>query len=200
MATTAEALRTDTRTRILDAALRTVSRYGLSRFTVEDVAREAALSRQTVYRYFDSKNALVMDLVYREEEAFLAGVRAAHAAYQDLEEATREATLFCLRAAREHPLLDRLLASEPDVLLPYLTTRGGGIIARGRELLEQLALEHPEVDPDVARRMADVLARAIVSYMITPAEDPPEVIATDIARIVSLALTAADRNQEVARA
>src|SRR6266540_2469699 len=144
MATTAEALRTDTRTRILDAALRTVSRYGLSRFTVED-----------------------------------------------LEEATREATLFCLRAAREHPLLDRLLASEPDVLLPYLTTRGGGIIARGRELLEQLALEHPEVDPDVARRMADVLARAIVSYMITPAEDPPEVIATDIARIVSLALTAA---------
>src|ERR687891_674983 len=109
MSVTAEAL--DTRARILDAAFRSVASFGLSRFTVDDVARLAGLSRQTVYRYFDSKDTLVMALVYREEEALLEGVRAAHALHDRLEDAMREAVLYCLRTAREHPLLDRLLAS-----------------------------------------------------------------------------------------
>ncbi|MGH2723366.1 MAG: TetR/AcrR family transcriptional regulator [Actinomycetota bacterium] len=188
MAIVTEALRADTRSRILDAALQAVSTFGLSRFTMDDVARAAGMSRQTVYRYFDSKDDLVMAVVYREEEAFLEGVRAAFGRHRDLEPAMREAMLFCLRAAREHPLLDRLLASEPEVLLPYLTTRGAGLVARGRSTLEELVAGRPGVRPELVHRAADIATRAIVSYTLTPSEDDPREIAGETARLLTAAV------------
>ncbi|MGH2676389.1 MAG: TetR/AcrR family transcriptional regulator [Actinomycetota bacterium] len=188
MAATAEAVRSDTSSRILDAAFEAVATFGLSRLTVDDVARLAGLSRQTVYRYFDSRDALVVALVAREEEAFLEGVREAHARHPDLEEAMREAVLFCLRTAREHPLLDRLLASEPEVLLPYLTTRAGPVVARAREVIEELAAERTGVRSGLVHRTADVAVRAIVSYALTPSEDRPEDVAGELARILASAL------------
>ena len=186
MAVTAEAL--DTRTRILDAAFRTVATYGLSRFTVDDVARTADLSRQTVYRYFDSKDALIVALVFREEEEFIEGVRRAHAEAATLVEAMERAMLYCLRLAREHPLLDRLLESEPEVLLPYLTTRAGGLIARGRAVIEELAAARSDVRPELVHRAADLATRAVISYVLTPGDDAPEGVARETATVLSAVL------------
>jgi AcrR family transcriptional regulator len=178
----------ETRERILAAAFQAVERFGLSRFTMDDVARLTGVSRQSVYRYFDSKDALIVALVEREEEAFLAGVRDAHSRHEELEDATREAILFCLRTARAHPLLDRLLESEPDTLLPYLTTRGGGVIGRARAVIEALASQREGVNPELVHRTADLVVRAIVSYTLTPSDDPPEGVAGEIARILVSAL------------
>jgi AcrR family transcriptional regulator len=188
MAATAHAVRAPTRDRILDAAFEAVATFGLSRFTMDDVARLAGLSRQSVYRYFDSKDALIQALVAREEETFLVGVRAAHARHDRLEDAMREATLFCLRTARQHPLLGRLLAMEPEVLLPYLTTRGGAVVVRARDVLEELAAGREGIRTDLVHRTADIAVRAIVSYALTPSEDDPEDIAAELARILVSAL------------
>lgn len=189
MALAAETLHSPgTASRILDAAFQAVATFGLSRLTVDDVARMAGLSRQTVYRYFDSKDDLVVALVAREEEAFLEGVREAHARHADLEEAMREAVLFCLHTLREHPLLDRLLASEPEVLLPYLTTRAGPVVARAREVLEELAAVRTGVRSSMVHRTADVAVRAIISYALTPSDDDPKDVARELARILASAL------------
>jgi AcrR family transcriptional regulator len=191
MATLAQEVRTDTpatAARILDAAFEAVARFGLSRLTVDDVARLAGVSRQTVYRYFDSKDAVILALVAREEEALLAGVRAAHERSRTLREAIRRSVLFCLRATREHPLLDRLLASEPEVLLPYLTIRAGGLLDRARRTLEELVIERWDVRPELVHRTADLAVRSIVSYTLTPTDEPPERIAEEIAEIMSSAI------------
>jgi AcrR family transcriptional regulator len=177
-----------TRDRILGSALQAVATFGLSRFTMDDVARVAGISRQSVYRYFDSKDALVMELVLREEETFLEGVRRAHVDHADLEDAMREAVLFCLRTAREHPLLDRLLAAEPEMLLPYLTIRAGGLIDRARGVLEDIAAERTAANPATIHRTADLAVRAIISYTLTPADDPPEDVAAGLARVLVSAL------------
>src|SRR5947208_6004685 len=108
----------DTRARILDGAFECISDIGLVRTKMEDVARAAGVSRQTVYRYFPSKDHLILALVLREEEEFLNGVRTAFANEPQLEQACYQGFLFCLRFAREHPLLDRLLATDPETLLP----------------------------------------------------------------------------------
>ncbi len=189
MGAPAETLRaSDTRARILEAAFEAVATFGLSRLTVDDVARLAGISRQTVYRYFDSKDGLIVALVAREEEAFLEGVREAHARHADLEEAMREAVMFCLRTAREHPLLDRLLASEPEVLLPYLTTRAGPVVTRAREVVEELAAAQTGVRSGLVHRTADVAVRAIISYALTPSEDDPGNVARELARMLATAL------------
>ena len=179
---------TETRDRLVDAAFQAVERFGLSRFTMDDVARLAGVSRQSVYRYFDSKDALIVALVAREEETFLHGVREAHGRHEALEDALREGILFCLRTAREHPLLDRLLESEPDALLPFLTTRGGAVIGRARSVIESLAADRADVAPEMIHRAADLAVRAIVSYTLTPSDDPPQEVADGLARILVSAL------------
>src|SRR5205809_5485064 len=98
--------------RILDAAFAAVRDFGVTRLTVEDVAQRAGLSRQTVYRYFPSKDHLMVALVSREEDRLLDGVRAVFAEHDDLRTAIGESTRFVLRFAREHPLLDRLLEAD----------------------------------------------------------------------------------------
>ncbi len=56
------------REHILDAAEACFARNGFHRTTMQDLAREAAMSPGNFYRYFESKEALVLGLVERERE------------------------------------------------------------------------------------------------------------------------------------
>lgn len=70
------------RTEILDAALRVFVRAGVNAATMQEIARETGLSVGALYRYFESKDALVqgvMQACYAENEAFFARADA-HAA------------------------------------------------------------------------------------------------------------------------
>lgn len=180
---------TDTGARILDAAFDRVMDIGLGRTTVEDVARAAGLSRQTIYRYFPSKEHLITALVLREEERFLDGIREAFARDPDLEAAISDGILFCLRFAREHPLLDRLLETDPETLLPYLTTRGTPVIRRAREVLKGLLVKKAWVRADLLDAAVDAATRTVLSYAITPPDRRAEDVARDLARILTLTLT-----------
>src|SRR3954471_22281949 len=51
---------------ILDAAERSFSRSGFHRTTMQDVAAEAGMSPGNLYRYFQSKDALVRGLCERD--------------------------------------------------------------------------------------------------------------------------------------
>ena len=64
---------------ILDATDRLIGRFGLKKMTMEDVAREAGVSRRTVYGYFKNKQALALasiDRVVRQAQAKMAEVAA----------------------------------------------------------------------------------------------------------------------------
>jgi AcrR family transcriptional regulator len=54
------------RDRIYEAALRCFDRAGISRSSMDAVAREAGVSRPTVYYYFSSKDDLVAEVVTRQ--------------------------------------------------------------------------------------------------------------------------------------
>ena len=187
--TPSPAARLDTTARILDAAFGCVANLGLARMTMDDVARRAGLSRQTIYRYFASRDLLIMALVLREEEKFLDGIRAAFAADPDLERALSDGVLFCLRFAREHPLLDRLLATDPATLLPYLTTKAGPMITRAREVMTSLVSSKAWVRTDALESATDAMVRTVISYAMTPPDRPAKQVARELARILTVALT-----------
>jgi AcrR family transcriptional regulator len=63
--------RTGMHRRILRAAERCFAAYGPSRTTMIDVAREAGVSRPTVYRYFRDRDAVVIEVVVRRLRAAL---------------------------------------------------------------------------------------------------------------------------------
>src|ERR671914_2805432 len=54
------------RTQILEAAARSFVRSGFHRTTMQDVAAEAGMSPGNLYRYFPSKDAIVIGLTERD--------------------------------------------------------------------------------------------------------------------------------------
>ncbi|MDQ3757030.1 MAG: TetR/AcrR family transcriptional regulator, partial [Actinomycetota bacterium] len=61
--------------RVREAALRCIARWGMAKTTLDDVAREAGISRATVYRLFPGGKDGLMEAVARAEIAcFFAGV------------------------------------------------------------------------------------------------------------------------------
>jgi AcrR family transcriptional regulator len=177
--------RTSTRDRILDATLTVLAAEGLSGLALEDVGAAAGLSRQTVYRYFGSRDALVTATILREEEGLIARIAAAAQAHTDLEAALCAALTAGLQAAREHPLLDRLLAQEPESLLPFLTTGAGPVLSAARPVLEEiLAARLPHASPTKHRRLADAVTRLFISYAVNPPEDAVTEVAAGLAALL----------------
>src|SRR5207253_8192837 len=96
---------------------------------------------------------------------------------------------FCLDYARQHPLLDRLLAADQETFLPYLTTRGLPVIVRAREALLDLVSERRSgADSDSLRGILDAAIRATVSYILTPSERPQATVSRAMAHALVAAI------------
>jgi AcrR family transcriptional regulator len=183
----------DTHDRILEAALTVMTRHGLARLALEDVAREAHVSRQTVYRYVGSRDGLITETILREERAFLDRMRAAAEGAADLRSALEASIASALTSAREHPLLDRLLDSEPEVLLPFLTDGSGPVLSAARTaVIELFARYLPQLDPDARTAAADAATRLIVSYAISPSSTPTGELAAHLAALLVAGVAATD--------
>lgn len=157
--------------RILDAATAGFLAFGPRRTTIEDVARRAGVARVTVYRRFGGREALVEAVVLREADRFIAELDAAVMPLPTVDERLAEGFVVTLRLARRHPLLTRLLAAEPEELLPHLTIHGGPALALARAYLAERIREAqaegqvPQLDPE---QVAEVVVRLAHSFVLTP--------------------------------
>ncbi len=178
------------RDRLLDAAVDVATTNGLTKLSVGDVAKRAGLSRQTLYKHFASKDDLVAQAVLRETGAMVEQVVAAADAHDDPEDSLEAAIATMLRVARAHPLLDRLITTEPEALLPLLVGDRGPVPGAVRAVGESvLAQRLPDLDPADVHRAADVLGRLLVSYAVAAPDEPPEVVAAFLARTLTAGLT-----------
>ncbi len=112
----------DTRQRILEATYACVARSGLAKTTVEDAAREASVSRATVYRAFPGGREELLDAVV--SWATLEFFRRLYEHVQDadsLEQVMERGIMFAHRSIVEHDVLQRVMQTEPEKLLPALT-------------------------------------------------------------------------------
>ena len=87
----------------------------------------------TVFRRFESKQGLVELVIARELRRGMQELDRAWEREQTLEERLVHGFSFAGSFVRDHPLFDRLLRSEPEVLLPLLTIDGGPALALYRE-------------------------------------------------------------------
>ncbi|MBV9214329.1 MAG: TetR/AcrR family transcriptional regulator [Actinobacteria bacterium] len=159
--------------RILEAATQQVEDFGIRRFTIDDVARRVGLSRVTIYRHFPKKDRLVEAVLLRELHRFLRGVDQAVEPYETLEERLVEGFVFGLVYLRRHRLLNRLLRTEPELLLPALTVKGEAVLAAGRKFIAGFARREagrgglPLTDKEIDG-VSELLARAVLSFVLTP--------------------------------
>jgi AcrR family transcriptional regulator len=165
----------DDRDAILDGALAAFLDFGVRRTNMTDIARRAGISPATLYRRYSQKSDLVAAVGLREATRVLARL-------DDVidTEATPLEQLTLLYTAvadevRRNNLLHRLLATEPDSVLPKLTVDAEPILEIGRDYLAgflarlQAGGHLPRYD---VRPVADALTRLTQSEMLTPSKDP----------------------------
>jgi AcrR family transcriptional regulator len=163
----------DLDTRILDAALAEFEAYGLRRVSVEDVAKRGGVARTTIYRRFGNKDQLLQAVILRECRRFLGALSAATEGLPSAEDAVVEGFVAGLRGARTHPLMTRVLESEPEAFLPQLSMNGGAVMLAARDILaDRLRRARPGrlghgggEDYDT---VAEVMLRVGVSVLLIP--------------------------------
>lgn len=153
---------------ILDAALEEFLTYGLRRTTVDVVARRARVSRATLYRRFRDKDALVQAVLVRESRRFFGSVAEAVAGVATVEERLVEGFVVGVRYARADRLLNRLLASDPEALLPYLTTNGALVVAAARDFLVRQGGSEKPVGDRTPAGVAELFVRLAISFTLMP--------------------------------
>jgi TetR/AcrR family transcriptional regulator, repressor for uid operon len=115
--------------RIVEAALACFHEVGIRRTSMDDIARAAGVGRMTVFRRFESKDRLVQVVLLRVVARMTARVRSAFLGEHDLETGLTEAIVVSVRELRDHPLLAKVLRTEPESFLRTLTTDGATVIA-----------------------------------------------------------------------
>jgi AcrR family transcriptional regulator len=153
---------------ILDTALEEFLTYGLRRTTVDVVAKRAGVSRATLYRRFDGKDALVQAVLVRESRRFFGSIADAVAGLSTVEERLVEGFVVGVRYARADRLLNRLLASDPEALLPYLTTNGALVVAAARDFLVLQGGSGAPVGDRTPEGVAELFVRLAISFTLMP--------------------------------
>lgn len=175
-------------TRVLDATVRCVARWGLAKTTLDDIAREAGVSRATVYRSFPGgKDNVVRAAAAAEVQAFLDGLDARLRGADDLESLLVAGITYVARALRGHDALQFLLAHEPEVVLPHVTFGAfdGVLAAAGEWARPWLA---PHVGDELALRAGEWITRLVLSYTLSPSESFDLAEQADAARFTNLFL------------
>ncbi|WP_433230416.1 TetR/AcrR family transcriptional regulator [Actinomadura formosensis] len=158
----------DLDTRILDAALAEFESYGLRRVSVEDVAKRAGVARTTIYRRFTNKEQLLQAVILRECRRFLTAIAEATEDLPSPEDAVVEGFVVGLRSARTHPLMTRVLESEPEAVLPQLSMNGGAVMLAARDILADRLRRARPGDAEDHNTVAEVLLRLALSLLLVP--------------------------------
>ncbi|MEZ0326906.1 MAG: TetR/AcrR family transcriptional regulator [Fimbriimonas sp.] len=131
-----------TRDLILDATDRLMARYGFRKTTVEDVAREAAVARRTIYTYFASKEELGLASIARVVEGAIDQIEQISSSDQQ--------PPAKLRAMLIRRVMDRIYAVQDyhhsldelfQVVRPTYMARRKAFFRRERELIENVLNE-----------------------------------------------------------
>jgi AcrR family transcriptional regulator len=156
--------------RILDAAEELYTQRDQSSIGMNEIARAAGCSRATLYRYFESREALRTAYVHREARRLDRAIKQRIDGIDDPRERLVASITAALRMVRESPALSSWFAlARPPI---------GGEVAGHSEVITALAAAFvnslgPE-EPAVVERRARWVVRVITSLLMFPGGDEAE--------------------------
>lgn len=158
------------RERVLEGAYECVARYGIAKTTIEDVVKESGVSRATVYRVFPGgKDQLLRAAVGWEMARFFGRLADAVAGAPDFASLVESGLIYAHSAVHGHEVLQKVLITEPERLLPLLTVEQ----ERPLEFITAFLLPYLQREQEAGRvrdgvelaESADFVARMILSLI-----------------------------------
>ena len=166
------------RERLLDAAEGCLEQFGPQKTSMEDVARAAGMSRATVYRYFENRDALLSGVASRQAAALATEALGYLAQFDNISDWLVEGLLFTLREIPKRPVFASLVTSLDSRLSTNILLGSSGLIEIGVNVLrpmfgtaKQQGLLRDDVDIDM---LIEWLLRVLWTYLNAPSQ-----VATD---------------------
>lgn len=153
---------------LLDAARACVLAVGVRRTTATDVARRAGVSRMTLYRRFPDVAGLIQALMTREFSAIIRELDAEVAALPTARERLVTSAVEGANRLTRNPLFLRIVDVDPELLLPYVTTRLGAFQLAVVAAFEQTVRDGladgsiASADPSITARTIELALRGFV--------------------------------------
>ena len=165
----------DDRDPVLDAALAAFLDFGIRRTSMGEIARRAAISPATLYRRYAQKSDVVMAVGLREAQRELSYIdHMVDPTAPPLEQLVQLYNAVTHRL-RDNELLQRVLATEPETVLPRLTLEAAPLLDIGRGYLAGF-LTRLQADGHLpaydVTPVADLLTRVTQSEILTRATAP----------------------------
>jgi AcrR family transcriptional regulator len=164
----------EARRRIVEAATACLDRAGLAKTSLSDVAAEAGVTRQTVYRYFPGLKDILRAVALAGVEEFAGRMERHLATFGTAAEAAVESVVFAVRTLPGEPHMGLLLqAGEADyftdgVISPLAFSYGARIL---RNLPVDWAGAGIASDEEL-QGLAEVLMRLFLSFLQYPSTPP----------------------------
>jgi AcrR family transcriptional regulator len=160
--------------RIVEAATACIDRLGLAKTSLSDIATEAGVTRQTVYRYFPSLPDILTAVAEAGAEEFAARMEHHLASFATAEEAAVESVVWAVRTIPQEPRMGLLLqAGELDSFTVGVTSPLS--FSLGARILGNLPVNWSAVgvttDADL-RSLAEILMRLFISFLRYPSTPP----------------------------
>lgn len=163
--------------RLIDAALDCFLTFGVRKTSLTDVADRAGISRATAYRVFGDKDGLVRAVVDAEVTRFLDRLDAVVVWDAPLADALRQAIVFSLDYLRDHAVLQRLIATEPEQLTDVAVAKPGEpslVQVLLPALVQRFVRTHHELLRVPIDQAAEWLLRMAISLLLSPDTTLPD--------------------------
>jgi AcrR family transcriptional regulator len=154
--------------RILDAALTAFTAHGIRATTMSQIARDAKISREWLYKHFPNRNAIVLEVTRREAVRLIDGLVVHVAEMDDLDQAATEAFVFAIEFLRDHPLLQRVLTSETDALGPSIVEAAAPVVGVAVQTTAGYLQALGDLRAEDATVAAETIVRLAASIALAP--------------------------------
>jgi AcrR family transcriptional regulator len=160
----------DAERRLVEAALRCIARWGVRKTTLDDIAREAGVSRATTYRVFPGGKDRLVEVVFCHEAGrLLHTVEAELEAAETLEDLLVAGVTAILTLAADDDVLASVIHHEPELVLPHFAFHQLDRVLGVAEVMCRPHLERFLPAGEVARA-ADLLARVVLTLAFRPVD------------------------------
>jgi AcrR family transcriptional regulator len=194
------ALKSNRRDQILHGAVQAIARHGLGKLGMGDVSTSAAVSRGTLYRYFSNRDELLAHLAEREGRHFREQMMQALDAAPDGAAKVHLALQYAARFAGEHPVLRRIVETDPALVLTAIRDRFAEIREMMHGPLAPLLAQTKPVLQGSAKteQLVDWMTRMMISFFLLPDPDPDR-MARDMTAVFSALVGATEPNRPAPR-
>jgi len=154
-----------TRQRIIDAALVCLDRWGLEKTSLHDIAREAGVTRPTVYSYFTNREEVIQAAMIQGGQRFGLKLLAHINQFSTHRERLLEAVLFAYKNMPKEPYLKLV----KDAGLANMINEQAITSPEGREICRMLFQEILQHDPKYQKELdeiTEVTTRFLLSLLL----------------------------------